>query len=348
MKKRIQIYLVFLLFVFLASCKGQGQTGQPKDSRSQIESDLLDGISIITSFNVITTRNAPTRITRKVKQDKEGNLLIAAFEDIIRYDGKSFTNFPKEKGLDSFDAFDVLEDSKGNLWIASTHLGVFLHDGKSFTRFTTNEGLAHNRSMCLYEDKAGNIWIGGQGGASRYNGKYFRNFTTKEGLAHNDVNTIMEDKTGKIWFGTRGDACYYDGKTFTRFTKNDGTSFKNVWSIIEDKKGNIWLAENGIWRYDGSSFTLVIQDGGGALYEDNEGNIWNTNTPRLQPSVLTRFDEKTLYNEKIKGIQVFKSEGMFLGISEDEEGNIWFGGDDGVWRYDGKTVNYFTGKQAKD
>ena len=65
-------------------------------------------------------------------------------------------------------------------------------------------------------------------------------------------------------------------------------------------------------------------------------------------TILTRYDEKTLLNEKVKGIQVFKADGAFLGISEDKEGNIWFGGDDGVWRYDGKTVNYFTGKQAKD
>jgi len=50
--------------------------------------------------------------SRKIKKDKEGNLLIAAYEDIIRYDGKSFTNFPKQRELDSFDAFDVLEEKK--------------------------------------------------------------------------------------------------------------------------------------------------------------------------------------------------------------------------------------------
>ena len=144
----------------------------------------------------------------------------------------------------------------------------------------------------------------------------------------------MEDKTGKIWFGTRGTACVYDpsASTFTENTNGEGKPFENVWSIIEDKNGNIWLGDGeGLWRYNGSSFTHVTTDGGGCLFEDSEGNIWTTNIPRFQPSVLTRYDEKSLLNKKVKGIQVFKADGAFLGISEDKEGNIWFGGDTGVW-----------------
>ena len=275
MKKYIPTCSAFLLFFFLASCKGPDQTGQPKGPISQIEGASPDSSSTITDFKVITTPNAPTRITRKIKQDKEGNLLIAAFEDIIRYDGKSF-----------------------------------------------------------------------------------RNFTTKEGLTHNDVNTIMEDKTGKIWIGTRGTVCVYDpsapqrpnGKSFTEITNEEGKPFVNVWSIIEDRKGNIWLgAGAGIWRYDGSSFTLVIPDGGGSIYADKEGNIWTgAETPDRRSWVLTRYDKKSLLNEKVTGIQVFKADGPILGISEDKEGNIWLGSGDGLWCYDGKSFTYFTGKQAKD
>ena len=63
---------------------------------------------------------------------------MAAFEDIMLYDGKSFTKIPKADNFKSFDAFDALQDSKGNIWIASTHHGVFLYDGKKFsTEFFT-------------------------------------------------------------------------------------------------------------------------------------------------------------------------------------------------------------------
>jgi len=54
----------------------------------------------------------------------------------------------------------------------------------------------------------------------------------------------------------------YDGKTFTVLKNKDGKAFNNVWPIIEDKKGNIWFGDvDGLWRYDGRTFTKVSQRG---------------------------------------------------------------------------------------
>ena len=55
-----------------------------------------------------------------------------------RYDGVSFMNFPKEEGLDSYDAFDVLEDKKGNIWVGSLN-GVYRYDGNTLTYFNDNK-----------------------------------------------------------------------------------------------------------------------------------------------------------------------------------------------------------------
>ena len=350
MKTFLQIYIVVILFAFLGSCQGQNRTFQLNENKSQKEIEILNNIHVIQEVDTLLTPNAPSRITRKIRNDKEGNLLFASYKDIIRYDGTSFTNLTKEEGLDSYDAFDVLEDKNGNIWIASTHLGVFLHDGKTHTLFTTNEGLTHNRSMCLYEDKGGNIWIGGLGGASFYDGNSFRNFTTKEGLTNNDINIIMEDKTGKIWFGTRGTVCVYDpsprlaGNRFTEIRNNQGVPFTNVWSIIEDKKGNIWIGGNdGLWRYNGSSFINFTSESIACVYEDKNGNIWTTNPG----GTLTQYDEKSLLNEKATGIQIFIGGGMLFGISEDKNGNIWVGTLNGVYRYDGNTFKYFKDTMVK-
>ena len=353
MKKHIGVYSVFLLLIILVSCKGQYKTDQPKEVQNQLGSDLLNSISTISESDTITILNAPHRITRKIKNDKEGNILIAAFQDIIRFDGKSFTKIPKQKELDSYDAFDVLEDKEGNIWMASTHFGVFRHDGKSLTNFTTNDGLADNRNMCIYEDKVGNIWIGGQGGASRYDGESFQNFTTNEGLTHNDVNIILEDKTGKVWFGTRGTVCVYDPssllnpteKAFTEIRNEQGKPFTNVWSIIEDKKGNIWIGGAvGLWRYNGRSYKNFTTEFVVSIFEDKKGNIWTNNNA----GILTLYDEKTLLNDQATIRQIFKGRGMSFGISEDKEGNIWVGTLNGVYRYDGKTINYFKDILPKD
>ena len=100
-------------------------------------------------------------------------------------------------------------------------------------------------------------------------------------------------KPGKLWFGTRGDTCIYDGKTFTIFTNKDGKTFKNVWSIIEDKKGNIWFGADGLWRYDGSTFTQIDQRGAYAIIEDKKGNIWTS-----IGGPIFRYDEQSLSDKK--------------------------------------------------
>ena len=157
---------------------------------------------------------------------------------------------------------------------ASKDSGVYYYNGKSFQHFTTKDGLASNIALHIYEDRAGNIWFG----ASRYDGKSFRNFTTKDGFPSNNIRLLLEDKTGKLWFGAQGEDMFvYDGKTFTVLKNKDGKAFNNVWSIIEDKKGNIWFGDvDGLWRYDGRTFTKVSQRGAYAIIEDKKGNIWTT------------------------------------------------------------------------
>jgi len=351
MKKYLQIKLVLLLFVSITSCNGQKETDPTKDNSNQTGNKVLDHDPYFVESTAITTSYGPSSITRNIMQDRNGNFWFATWEGIIRYDGKSFTNFTNKEGLRRFHVFSVLEDKAGNLWFGTIGAGVYRYDGKSFTNFTTEEGLAHDRIGCFYEDKTGKIWIGTEGGISVYDGKSFTNFTTNEGLTNNDVNSIIEDKTGKIWIGTRGNACFYDGTTFTNFTNKEGQPFTNVRSIIEDTKGNIWLGGNdGLWRYDGNSFTNYTRNFVGYIYEDKKGNIWTSSVaPDNQHQwILSRYDEKSLNDEKATATIILKKEDMFFGILEDKDGGIWLGTLNGVCRYDGNSFNYFKDKEVKE
>jgi ligand-binding sensor domain-containing protein len=345
------VYVCTLLLFFLCtSCKRQDKTDLLKDT---INYNIKD---TVTSYE-------PNTMVRNVKQDRNGNILIAAsWGGVFRYDGKSFTNIASKIGSRRY--WDVLEDRRGNLWFATTDSGVYHYDGKSFQHFTTREGLANNAVMSIYEDKTGIIWFGTGGGVSRYDGKSFRNFTKKDGLPNNAITTILEDKTGKLWIGTRGEACFYDGKTFTVFRNQDGKAFNNVWGMTEDKKGNIWFGATiiedrkgdtlvvtaGLWRYDGSNFTKVTQRGASAIIEDKKGNIWTTGA--VKPNgvgawKLFRYDQKSLYNKNPTVTEIMSIEKMLCGILEANDGSIWFGSLNGVYRYDGKTITDFKSKEGQ-
>jgi hypothetical protein len=326
--KYIHVYALSFMTVFLSSCK-QKQTYAPPDI---FRSETKDSVS---SYG-------PNSMVRNVKQARNGDILIASYTGVWRYDGKLFTNITSAISSPSF--WDVLEDRKGNLWLGTKDSGIYCYPsaslrtgGKSFLHYTTRQGLASNMALHIYEDRAGNIWFG----ASRYDGTSFRNFTTKDGFPSNNIRLLLEDKTGKLWFGAQGENMFvYDGKTFTVLKNKDGKPFYNVWAIIEDQKGNVWFGatiindrrsngkggdtlfvSEGLWRYDGSTYTKVSQKSAYALLEDKNGNIWTTGAdelPRIgQVWSFSRYDQKSLYDKKPTVTKIKSQSGMLLGLLED-------------------------------
>jgi len=346
------------MFVFFTSY-GQNQT---EGQKIIIKSETKAAISA----------HGPKSITRNIIQDRKGNIWIAAFDGIFRYDArqsaghvKSFTNITSKVSSARF--FSVLEDRKGNLWFGSIGSGVYYYDGKSIQNFTTSDGLLNNEVGNIYEDKKGNIWFGVSGGASCYDGKSFRNYIINGNSMNEDrtgktfptrqpyeVNAIIEDTKGKLWFATRGNTFVYDarlndkvgqGKTSTVFN-HDFKPFKNVRSIIEDKKGNIWLGgDDGLWRYNGGTFTNFTQRFVGYIIEDKKGNIWTSSEKdSKQGWSLSRYDGKTLLNAKPTLTEI-ANRPMIFGILEAHDGNIWFGDLNGVHRIDGKTITDFNSEK---
>ena len=358
------VYALFLVFFFHTSC-GQNQTNVPQDniSKGHIRAQLREYQE--SQLKEAATSKVPMSMVRNVKQARNGDILIASYLGVFRYDGTSFTNLTSTISSPRFSSFwDVLEDRKGNLWFGFPRfrcLSTCLPDRQAFQHFTTKDGLASNMALHIYEDKAGNIWFG----ASRYDGKSFRTFTTKDGFPSNNIRLLLEDKTGKLWFGAQGENMFvYDarlngevgqGKTFTVLKNKDGKAFNNVWSIIEDKKGNIWFGANGglahgLWRYDGRTFTKVSQRGAYAIIEDKKGNIWTTVNQANR--AFSRYDEQSLYNKNptVTEIKCQEKTAFLLGILEANDGSIWFGAmghGSGVYRYDGKTITDFKSKEGQ-
>ncbi len=79
MIKYIPVYTLFVMLVFLTSCGGQNKTDSPKEN---IKSETKD----------IVTSQVPNSGVFEIKQDRKGNIWIAANDGVYRYDGRSFTN----------------------------------------------------------------------------------------------------------------------------------------------------------------------------------------------------------------------------------------------------------------
>ncbi len=321
---RYVLPLTVLIFLSCAYFSGLDKTEVPNQTGKFEEKDA------------ITSMGPKATITRNILQDSSGNVWLATFTGVYKYDGKTFTNITREVSSARF--FSILEDRSGNLWFGSIGAGVYQYDGKSFRNITTKEGLADDRVTEIYEDNLGNIWFGATGGVSRFDGKSLDNFTIEDWIPNNDDNnvwSILEDRTGKFWFGTRENAMVYNGKAFTTLTHN-GNPFRNVHTVIEDRNGSIWLGSQfGLWRYDGNAFTNITQNSVGCVYEDKNGNIWTGSKTRGW--ALCRYDQMTLSSSKPKAtiIKLEDRDNMIFGIQQVLDGSIWFGTLLGAYRYDG-------------
>lgn len=281
----------------------------------------------------------------------------------------AITGFPtlrKTQGTNQYaNTHCGLMDKAGNLWFGTTGEGVYRYDGKQFTQFLKEDGLSSNTVWSMLADRAGNIWFGTNTGLCRYNGKTFasvpivvmnRSFLLANTIsinspsAQNEVWSMMQDKQGKLWFGTSEGVYCYDGTSFTRFLDDgniinkDGLQLKMVNCMLEDRQGNIWFGSGmppgmeGLCRFDGKSLTRFKPGGDGwirYLLEDRAGTIWIGG----RQQGVWRFDGKT-YTQFMKG-----GNANAIASLEDKDGHIWFsggenkngfGGDGGIWRYDGK------------
>jgi len=346
MKKNIQIYVVILFFVFVASCVGQEKTEKINNNP--------------------TKRSGISGRVRCGFLDKEGILWFGTNNGVYSYDGASFFKLTEEKGLCNNQVFSIIEDKEGELWFGTAD-GLCRYDRTSFTHVpipwsdtsslwldkvypVMNPNAVHS----LLEDRHGNIWVGtGGAGAYRYDGKKFTSFLSEIGtkqidsLYHNWVPNIIEDSEGNIWFAsmTHGGVSRYDGSAITHFMPKDGLSDDMVRTIFMDSSRKLWFGFNGnrksaLNSYDGDTFALFNEKDGLcnksiiAIYEDKKGHLWlGSGRDGICIYDGNTFKEFTTKEGESYGVIVF--------ILEDAKGNVWFGGDQ-LFCYDGKSVTNFS------
>ncbi len=274
----------------------------------------------------------------------------------------------------------IFQDKNNHYWFGSDGKGVYRYDGKIILHFSTKDGLINDRIRGIQEDKSGNIFITSLDGINKFDGQKFTTLPVTESnewkLDPNDLWFAVLGKTGE------NGPYRYDGKNlyhlqFPKHFMEDEfykTNGKQPWSpyepytIYKDSKGNIWFGTSGfgICRYDGESLSwmyekhLTLIEGGGdfgirSIIEDKEGKFWFTNTSyryNILPTSSIEQDKILIDYKREKGIDNVKSPGgkemiYFMSAIEDDKGDLWMVTyEQGVWRYDGKTITHYVVKDG--
>ena len=288
---------------------------------------------------------------------------------------KKEVNNNKSIGSDIINSF--IEDSKGNLWVA-TNSGLSKYNAAR-NKFRHIDVQPQNKlwlqdywPFSFEEDRYGNIWVGTLNGKGLYiyNKKTntFKNLqplNLKNKRAMNqDVMSIFKDKEGQMWIGTNS---YGLGKfneqsnNFNLYSNNpeDSTSISanTIYEISEDKFDNLWVATyqgiNKLNKKTGKFTHYLINPlnlGAGetnnriqSLIINDDGSIWlGTFGNGLQK---LSFDSKgnphfKKYVSDIKDSTSLSFNNIFS-LLKDKDGNIWvstFGG--GLNKFNPKTEKF--------
>ena len=84
--------------------------------------------------------------------------ILLGFETDAFSQSYSYRHFTVEDGLPTSEVFQVFQDSKGYIWIA-TNNGVCRYDGYEFKTFTKADGLPDDTVLEIYEDHKNRIWF---------------------------------------------------------------------------------------------------------------------------------------------------------------------------------------------
>lgn len=193
---------------------------------------------------------------------------------------------------------NMLEDSKGNIWLSLDDGGAWVLSQQNWTHYTYQNGLTDDNVTSFYEDAEGNIWIGSNGsGIFRYTGSIFTYYDRTSGLPGPSVMSIAQNRKGDIFLASNSSGLYQLKKGIPGKVNMPGYN-SGINSLLTDSSGRLWVGtdHSGLWYFDGNtakSFAPSIEKG---LFGINnlyrQGNVlWiasATGLYRLQGDNLSR------------------------------------------------------------
>jgi ligand-binding sensor domain-containing protein/signal transduction histidine kinase/DNA-binding NarL/FixJ family response regulator len=275
---------------------------------------------------------------------------------------KLLQNEPDNNSLSYNDVRAFCEDENHNIWIGTDGGGINIYDPIKNTfkyhRYNPNDSqsLAADAVLDIYKANEKKVWISTWGGGLNCFDKAtgnFRHFTNTPAdattISSNFVQQAFKDSDGNFWIAT-----YYGGLNllneqslqFKRFTeapdKKTRLTGNNIVSVNEDRNKNLWIGtdDGGLNCYNLRSKHIShyfdkqekLPDLR-IIFVDSRGRIWiGQNGLYLFNAAKNRFD---IYTDKAGlGTDVIK------GIEEDEAGNFWISGANGITKFNPQSFQF--------
>jgi len=160
-----------------------------------------------------------------VAVDAQGVPWVGTELSLFSFDGKTWRNRIKERGLRKAGAVGIAADGRKCVWVVDARGGVTRFDGKAWTTYLSQGRGVRAGAIPAATDHDGRLWVGMRvqqrfddrgfavewaaaphregGGVSCFDGDNWRVWTSRDNLAGKEVTALAVDLDGSIWVGTK-------------------------------------------------------------------------------------------------------------------------------------------------
>ena len=226
-------------------------------------------------------------------------ILLIVFSANIFSQNYNIKHYTVNDGLLHAFVNDIIQDSRGNIWIA-TGGGLCKFNGVEFINYTTKNGLNYPRLLSLAEDNNNNIWIGTLVGLNFFDGDSIYSLKNQNG--NERIFSIEKSSDGKMWVSSDKGVKkveFVDGKFIVKKVPYNFKGSEEI-NIFQDRKWNSFLIEaNKNELYIGLNDTVYV-------YKDNKIEVLKI------PDSLKIFSACKLNNNNIlfgtnNGLQILEN-----------------------------------------
>jgi signal transduction histidine kinase/ligand-binding sensor domain-containing protein/DNA-binding response OmpR family regulator/protocatechuate 3,4-dioxygenase beta subunit len=308
-----------------------------------------------TFANFTTADGLRPGLVKTLLATADGSLWVGNTNGLTRFRGDKFTDYTDDDYTNGMALFyralaatnapphgyydQAVMGPDGCLWKIPRQLraGIERFDGSQFQPPITNfPGLPTNTISCLTCAPDGSVWVGAvTGGVARFDGRtQTPTLTATNGLLTNNIWTIFIDKNGSVWIGTTEGIVRYDGTHWTNFTQTNGAPGRYVYTIESGPDDSLWFGSSagGLSRFDGRSLAR-IERGKERLTPVFVQQLLRCADGALCGATMTgaaRYDgvSWSLLDETDGLLPAY-----YYSVAQDTTGAIWFGGREGLTRY---------------
>ena len=164
--------------------------------------------------------------------DQSGNLWFGTLgSGVTKYNGKTFTHFTEEEGLNGNAVGRIMEDKSGNLWFGT---------GKGLSKLTLTKQAEIAEKI--------------KRGIRIESGTFFTNYTAEDRVIGAGANSVFEANNGAIWLGGGDKLTVFNPDKLKADTAAPNLQLTNLalfgeniaWAHLAHKKDTSFMLRNGV------------------------------------------------------------------------------------------------------